>query len=263
MGILNVTPDSFSDGGRFKSVDAALVHAESMIAEGADIIDIGGESTRPGSTRVDVKTEINRVVPLIEKLRKIHDVPISIDTSKADVAMAAIDAGGEIINDISGLRWDPAIADLAADTKAGLILMHSRGEFETMHSQEPVDDIVNEVKLNLHASVQRANERGVTREQIVLDVGIGFGKSPKQNLELLAKLDMLANAFPKMPLLVGASRKSFIGRTLGDRPESERLFGSLAAAVIAVENGAKIIRVHDVKESVDALKVALAIREQL
>ena len=259
MGILNVTPDSFSDGGRFADLDAALRRAEEMISEGAAIIDIGGESTRPGSERVPAAIEIDRVVPIIEAIGSRFDVPISIDTSKAEVAEAAVEAGAEIINDISGLRFDERIADVAARTKAGLVLMHSRGSFETMHSQPPVADILEEVSNDFRRSIAIAEERGVSRDAIVLDIGIGFGKTLEQNLELLGKLDRIADTFKAFPLLVGASRKSFIGKILDGAPPENRLSGSLAAAVIAVLNGAKIIRVHDVRQTVEALRVGVAI----
>lgn len=258
MGILNVTPDSFSDGGQFDTVDTAVRHAEQMIADGADIIDVGGESTRPGSKRVSVEEEISRVVPVIETLSKRFDTPISIDTTKGDVAKAALDAGAEIINDISGSRWDASIASIAADKNAALVLMHSRGEFETMHSQPAVDDIIREVIDGLSRSVDIAVGHGVTREQIALDVGIGFGKTQDQNLELLTKLDKIVSEFGTYPIMVGTSRKSFIGKLLGDTPPQARLGGSLATALLALGNGANILRVHDVGETVAACKVFAA-----
>jgi len=263
MGILNVTPDSFSEGGRFADLDAALVRAEEMIDEGATIIDIGGESTRPGSARVEEQVEIDRVVPVIEAIVSRFDIPISIDTSKSYVAESAIDVGAEIINDISGLRFDEGIAKVAAATNAGLVLMHSRGGFDTMHSQPPVENIVAEVSQDFYRSIAVAETNGVTKDKIVLDIGIGFGKTVEQNLELLARLDIIAGAFSDHAFLVGASRKSFIGKLLDGAPPDQRLNGSIAAAVIAVMNGARIIRAHDVKATVDALKVAQAvIREQ-
>lgn len=255
MGILNVTPDSFSDGGEYTLVNTALTHAEKMIADGADIIDLGGESTRPGCKRVSVEEEMERVVPIITAIAKRFDTPISIDTTKSKVAKAALDAGAEIINDISGLRWDEAIADIAATTNAGLVLMHSRGEFETMHSQPPVDDILAEVISDLRRAVSTAQSHGVKDGRIMLDVGIGFGKRAEQNLELIAKLDNIVSEFESYGILVGASRKSFIGKILDDAPSAERLGGSIAAAIAAVANGAKIVRVHDVKETVAAIKV--------
>jgi dihydropteroate synthase len=262
MGILNVTPDSFSDGGRFAGLDAALRRVEEMIGEGADIIDIGGESTRPGSLRVSIEQETERVVPAIEAISKRFDIPISIDTSKSEVASLAIDAGAEIINDISGLRWDERIAEVAAERRAGLVLMHSRGEFETMHSQPQVTDIVGEVTTGLETSVSVALDHGVRVSQIALDIGLGFGKSVEQNLELLAKLDKIGKHFPQFPILVGASRKSFIGKMLGNVPPDERLSGSIASAAIAVWNGAAIIRVHDVRETAEAIKVVAAIKKE-
>ncbi len=262
MAILNITPDSFSDGGKFASLDAALKQAEKLINEGADILDIGGESTRPGSAGVSADEEISRVIPVIEAIAKRFDIPISIDTTKSQVAQAAVEAGVEIINDISGLRFDPSIAALAAEHKAGLVLMHSRGEFATMHSQSPVDDIIAEVTADLRRSTSLALKNGVSRDCIALDIGIGFGKTLDQNLELLAKLDKLVLEFEQFPILVGTSRKSFIGKLLDGAPPDQRLSGSLASIAIAVWNGATIVRVHDVKETVDALTIISAIRSQ-
>ena len=263
MAILNVTPDSFSDGGMSFGIEEALRHAERCIAEGADILDIGGESTRPGSERVSNEEEMRRVVPVIEAIARRFEIPISIDTSKAKVADAAIDAGAEIVNDISGLRWDLAIAEIAARKKTGLVLMHSRGEFETMHKQRPVDDIFEDVCSVFREAVEKATSLGVGHEHIVLDVGIGFGKTTDQNLELLAGIGKLTTEFPQFPVLVGTSRKSFIGKILDDAPVDQRLFGSLASIAIAVWNGAKIVRVHDIKESVDVVKTVEAIKGQL
>jgi dihydropteroate synthase len=263
MGIVNVTPDSFSDGGQVFDVDGALLHAQRMISDGADILDIGGESTRPGSSRVSVEEEIDRVVPVIEAIAKRFDIPISVDTTKSEVAKRALDAGAEIINDISGLRFDERIGEVAAASKSGLLLMHSRGEFETMHTQPAVADILAEVSEGFRASIAKAKSSGIADENIALDVGIGFGKTPEQNLELLAKLDRLVADFPQYPMLVGTSRKSFIGKLLGDAPAGERLIGSVATAAIAVWNGARIVRVHDVKQTVEAVKVIDAIMGQL
>lgn len=259
MGILNVTPDSFSDGGKFLAVDDALRQAAAMIAEGADIIDIGGESTRPGSEPVPEAEEARRVVPVIEAITKRFDVPVSIDTTKSEVAACAIDAGAEIVNDISGLRFDENVAGVVAASRAGLVLMHSRGEFETLHSQPPVDDILIDVAEGLRQAVEIARSYGISDQQIVLDPGIGFGKTQEQNLELLAKLDKLVLEFEKYPFLVGVSRKSFIGKVLGGVAVDERRGGSVAAAVAAVRNGAQIVRVHEVKETVAALRTNAAI----
>jgi dihydropteroate synthase len=239
MGILNVTPDSFSDGGEYLSADDALRRAEEMVA-------------------VDADEEIARVVPVIKVIAERFDVPISIDTSKAEVAREAVEAGAEIINDISGLRFDEAIASVAAETGTGLILMHSRGDFETMHSLPPVDDIIAEVTTDLRRAMSTAGQNGVSDEQIVLDVGIGFGKTQEQNLELLAKLDKLVTEFENYPMMIGTSRKSFLGKLLGGAEPSERLGGSLATALIAVRNGARILRVHDVRETVAACRVFAA-----
>ena len=255
MGILNVTPDSFSDGGRFASFDVSFRRVKEMITEGAGIIDIGGESTRPGSAKVSEAEEIDRVAPLIEMIASRFDVPISIDTYKANVADAAVSAGAEIINDISGLRFDPRLAEIAADYRTGLVLMHSRGDFETMHSQPPAENIFRDIEADFTRSLGAAESSGVLRDRIVLDVGIGFGQTLEQNLELIAKLGKLAKTFPHLPLLVGASRKSFIGKILGRETPIDRLAGSLASAVIAVWNGAAIVRVHDVRETVDAVRM--------
>ena len=265
MGILNVTPDSFSDGGEFFSLDKAIAHAEQMIAEGADILDVGGESTRPGDTAiVSAEEEIKRVVPVIAELTKRFDVPVSIDTTKASVARAALDAGAAIVNDISALRFEPEIADEVAKSGAGLVLMHSRGTPGALHNLPPVPDIMEEVTNILRNSIEIAEQRGVKRESIVIDPGIGFGKSQEQNIELIAKLDQLIAAFPDFPLLIGTSRKSFIGRILADAagnpaPVEDRLFGSLATMTAAILKGARIVRVHDVEAAVQAARVTDAI----
>jgi len=267
MGVLNVTPDSFSDGGHFNSLDAAVSHAEQMIAEGADIIDIGGESTRPGGAAiVTAEKEIERVVPVIKQLAERTSVPISIDTTKAEVARAALDAGASIINDISALRFDFRVADEAAKSGAGLVLMHSRGTPATMHRLPPVADIISEVISSLRASISMAERRGVKRESIVIDPGIGFGKSLEQNIELIAKLDQIIAAFPNLPLLIGTSRKSFIGRILADAdgnpaPVEERLHGTMASTTAAIMKGAHIVRVHDVKATVETSRIGGIIRD--
>lgn len=255
MGIINTTPDSFSDGGVAFALDDALRLAEKLITEGADILDIGGESTRPGSRRVDGEEEIRRVVPVINGIVKRFDVPVSIDTSKSTVAQAAVDGGAEIINDISGLRFDESIADVVARFGTGLVLMHSRGEFETLHKQEPVDDILSDVSSDFRRSLALAKKRGVGRDQIVLDIGIGFGKTPRQNLELISKLRTLIVMFPKHPILVGTSRKSFISKILEEVPADSRLAGSLATVAIAVWNGAAVLRAHDVRATVEAGRI--------
>ena len=259
MGVLNITPDSFSDGGQFLSPDRALTHAEQMIVEGADIIDIGGESTRPGSAFVSEEEELQRVIPVIEKLATQTSVPISIDTTKPSVARAALAAGAEIVNDISALRFDPLIADEAARAGAGLVLMHSLGTPKTMQQLPPVEDILTEVIAGLRESIAVAQKHGVAPESIAIDPGIGFGKTVEQNVELIAKLDQLASAFSGFPLLIGTSRKSFIGKLLDGAPADQRIYGTIASVAASVLKGAHIVRVHDVKAAVDAIKVADAI----
>jgi dihydropteroate synthase len=260
MGILNVTPDSFSDGGQSDTFEKAARRGEQLIEEGADILDIGGESTRPGAKIVETEEEIRRVVPVIRHLAKRIEIPISIDTTKAMVARAALDAGAEIVNDISGLRFEPDVADIVAAQRAGLVLMHSRGNAETMHRLEPVIDVMAEVTKTFHESIAEAMRRGIKREQIALDPGFGFSKSFEQNIELIARLDKLASEFAKFPLIIGTSRKSFIGRLLADAPVNERLHGTMATVTAAILNGANIVRVHDVRAARDNVRVADAIR---
>jgi dihydropteroate synthase len=259
MGILNVTPDSFSDGGKYASADAAIRRAEAMAAEGVDIIDIGGESTRPGARRMTADIEVSRVVPVIEAIARRFDIPISIDTTRSEVALRAVDAGAEIINDISALRFDPAMAVVTVQTGAALVLMHSRGDFETMHSQPPVDDIFDDVVQVLRNALSYADRAGVDPLKIAIDVGIGFGKTMDQNLELIAKVGKLADEFHGHAIVAGTSRKSFIGKLLGGVSADERLNGSLATAVIAAWNGANIVRAHDVRATVDALRITAAL----
>jgi len=257
MGILNVTPDSFSDGGRFNTTDKALAHAMKMVEQGADIIDIGGESTRPGAAKVSVEEEIARVVPVIEALAKRSEVPISIDTYKSQVAKKAMDAGASIINDISGLRFDFQMAGVAAQYKAGLVLMHIKGTPEDMQQDPQYEDLLGEVKSYLSGSIKIALEAGIEKSAIAIDPGIGFGKTVEHNLSLIKNLSYFKGI--GCPIVIGASRKSFIGKLNNDIPASERLPGSLAAAVLAVQNGAAIIRCHDVAETKQALRVARAI----
>jgi dihydropteroate synthase len=260
MGVLNVTPDSFSDGGQFFSPDRAVAHAEQMIAEGADIIDIGGESTRPGSAFVSEEEELQRVIPVIEKLAAQTAVPISIDTTKSSVARAALATGAEIVNDISALRFDSLIADEAASAGAGLVLMHSRGTPKTMQQLPPVEDIMNEVIEGLRKSIAVAQQHGVAKESVAIDPGIGFGKTAEQNVELIANLDQLGTEFAEFPLLIGTSRKSFIGKLLDGAAADERIYGTVASIAASVLKGTHIVRVHDVKAAVEAIKVADAIK---
>lgn len=260
MGVLNVTPDSFSDGAQFLAPYLALQRAEQMIEEGADIIDVGGESTRPGSVPVAAEEEIRRVIPVIEELSRRTTTPISVDTTKSVVAAAALEAGAAIVNDISGLRFDPELATEAAKAGAGLVLMHSRGTHETLHRLPPVDDIMREVIDSLRNSSAVAEQHGVARQSIVIDPGIGFGKARDQNIELIAKLDRLVAAFPEFPILIGTSRKSFLGHLLNDAPVHERLNGTLASVTASILNGAHIVRVHDVKATADTVRVTDAIK---
>jgi dihydropteroate synthase len=260
MGVLNVTPDSFSDGGQFFSPDRAVVHAGQMIAEGADVIDIGGESTRPGSAFVSEEEELQRVIPVIEKLAIQTSIPISIDTTKSSVARAALAAGAEIVNDISALRFDPLIADEAARAGAGLVLMHSRGTPKTMQQLPPVEDIMSEVIDGLRESINVAQQHGVAKESIAIDPGVGFGKTAEQNVELIANLDQLAAEFAEFPLLIGTSRKSFIGKLLDGALADARLHGTVASIAASVLKGTHIVRVHDVKAAVEAIKVADAVK---
>jgi dihydropteroate synthase len=261
MGVINLTPDSFSDGGRWFTRKRAWDNAERMIENGVDIIDFGGESTRPGAQAVSEEEEIRRVQKFIDVMIKMMGrATYSIDTTKAPVARVALDAGVEIVNDISGLRFDPSLADVAARYDAGLILMHSRGTFETMHRQEPVADILKEVSDGWLRSIAEAERRGVRREKIVLDPGIGFSKTQKQNVELIAKLDVLARDFSDFPLLVGTSRKSFVGHLLGGAPVNKRVHGTMASVAAAVLRGAHIVRVHDVRAAVETVRVIDAIK---
>lgn len=257
MGILNVTPDSFSDGGRFLSPDAAVERALVMEGEGADIIDIGGESSRPGAEPVSVEEELGRVLPVLERLRGRLRIPISIDTTKAEVAEAALRAGACIVNDISALRFDPAMAPLVAEFGAGLVLMHMLGTPKTMQQSPHYDDVVREVRGFLAERAQYAQSQGIPREAIAVDPGIGFGKTVEHNLELLRRLPELVEL--GFPVLVGPSRKSFIGALLG-LPVEERLEGTLAACAVAVVRGADILRVHDVRQVRRAADLAWHLR---
>lgn len=256
MGILNVTPDSFSDGGRFIGLSQALEQAERMIEQGAGMIDVGGESTRPGAADVSEDEEIRRVVPVIEALAARTSVPISVDTSKPGVMSAAVAAGASLINDVRALR-EPGALEAAARTNAAVCLMHMQGQPRTMQHEPHYDDVVGEVTAFLEQRVEACEAVGMGRERLVLDPGIGFGKRLEHNLALLAHLPQLGRS--GLPLLVGVSRKSLFQGLLG-RPVEQRLAGGLAVATAAVLAGAAILRVHDVAETVDAVKVARALR---
>ncbi|SPK71821.1 7,8-dihydropteroate synthase [Cupriavidus taiwanensis] len=258
MGILNVTPDSFSDGGQHASRDAALRHAEQMIAEGVDIIDIGGESSRPGSAALPLADELARVIPVVEALRDCGK-PLSIDTYKPEVMRAALAAGADLINDIWGLRMPGAI-EAVAGGQAGLCVMHMQRDPQTMQEDPHYDDVVAEVAQFLAGRVAVLRAAGIDEARICLDPGFGFGKTPDHNLRLLGQLPKLAP--DGLPVLAGISRKSTLGAILGGRPPQQRIAASIAAAVCAVERGAFIVRVHDVEQTVDAVKTWWAVRNE-
>lgn len=256
MGVLNVTPDSFSDGGRFDSLTDALAHGRDMVAAGADIIDVGGESTRPGSPGVPLEVELQRVVPLLKALRAALDVPLSIDTSKPEVMREAVAAGASMINDVNALRA-PGALRAAIESDAAVCLMHMRGVPRSMQERPEYRDVVEEVEEFLSARAQAVLVGGVAPERIVLDPGFGFGKTLEHNRALFRALPRFAAL--GYPLLVGVSRKAMIGSLLGDRPVDERMIGSVTAALLAVQAGAHIVRVHDVRETADALAIHAAL----
>ncbi|MDA8433234.1 MAG: dihydropteroate synthase [Nitrospiraceae bacterium] len=260
MGILNVTPDSFSDGGLHFDASRAVERGLRMVDEGADIIDVGGESTRPGSEPLPLAEELRRVVPVIASLSARVSVPISIDTYKAEVARRALDAGASIVNDISGLRFDRDLAKVAAERKVPLVIMHIKGSPKNMQKDPAYIDLIPEILDYLRGSISIALKAGLPEEMIVVDPGIGFGKTFDHNLEILDNLERFASL--GRPVLVGPSRKAFIGKILGDAPAQERVFGTAAAVTAAILNGANIVRVHDVKEMAEVAKVADAIRKE-
>jgi dihydropteroate synthase len=256
MGVLNATPDSFSDGGRLPTTEAAVANGLSLFEGGADWVDVGGESTRPGAVRVESEEEIRRVVPVIEGLRRRGAGTISVDTTKATVARAALDAGADVVNDVSAFAFDPEMAPLVASRGAPVVLMHNRGTFEDRHRDPIYDDVAAEVVSELRRALARAEGAGVPREQVIVDPGIGFAKDAAHSLEALARLDALAVL--DRPVLVGPSRKSFIGRVL-DLPVEQRLMGTAAAVAACVLLGAHIVRVHDAAEMVQVARVCDAI----
>lgn len=260
MGVLNVTPDSFSDGGRFIKPEKAVARARYIIDEGADIIDIGGESSRPGSDGIDSKEEINHVLPVIEAIRQITDLPISIDTTKAEVAEEAINAGADIINDISALRFDSKMAEVAAKHKTPVILMHMLGTPKTMQKNPDYDNCIDEIKGFFNERINFCEKNGIDRRKIIIDPGIGFGKRLQDNLEIIKNL----NDFKIFgcPIMLGLSRKSFIAMITGkqDRPD-ERIGGSLASMLIAIGKGCNIVRVHDITETKEAIRVYQTIED--
>jgi dihydropteroate synthase len=257
MGVLNVTPDSFSDGGKFATADAAIAQALQMVISGVDIIDIGGESTKPGAIPVDAAAELARVIPVIERIRQhpdIQQIPISIDTTKANVARAAIQAGADIVNDISGGQFDEKMFETVAQLGVPYVLMHMRGTPATMTQMTDYDDVVSEILAFFERQIDRAIAAGIARSKIMLDPGIGFAKQYHQSIELIRQLDRLQ--ILDLPLLVGVSRKSFIGKILNQPDPERRLWGTAAACCAAISRGADILRVHDVAEMVDVSRVA-------
>jgi len=254
MGVLNVTPDSFSDGGRFFDKTKAVKRALTIVREGADIIDIGGESTRPGSGGISAKRELARVIPVISAVSKKTRIPISIDTMKAEVAEEAIRAGAAIVNDVSGLKYDKNMASVVARHGASLIIMHMKGTPGDMQLRPRYKDVVKDIIGDLKISLKMAESAGVADQKIIIDPGIGFGKTFEHNLEILNRLEEFIEL--KRPICIGASRKSFIGKALGIKDPGGRLIGTIAASVIAIMKGASLIRVHDVKEAVQAARMA-------
>lgn len=254
MGILNVTPDSFSDGGKFLKPQAAVSRALEIERAGADILDVGGESTRPGANPVDPGEELERVLPVLHALRGRLKIPISVDTQKAAVAQAAISAGAEIVNDVSGLQFDGRLAGIVAQAKVAIVLVHMRGQPQTMHKTRFAHDVMHDVSKGLREALRRAKQAGINASRILIDPGIGFGKNYKQNFEILARLHELAQF--KHPVVMGASRKAFIGAALGNAAASEREWGTAATVVASILGGAHVVRVHDVKEMAQVAKVA-------
>lgn len=251
MGILNVTPDSFSDGGSYNTIDRALYRVEEMISEGMDVLDIGGESTRPGYTPISEEEEIDRISTVVERVKSSFNIPISVDTYKAKVAQAGINAGADMVNDIWGLKFDADMADVIASENIICCLMHNRKEAE-------YENFMEEILWDLEKSLDIAHQAGIDDNRIILDPGVGFGKTYKQNLEVIDRLDMLHSL--GYPILLGASRKSVIGLSL-DLPVSERVEGTLVTSVYAVLKGAMFVRVHDIKENVRAIRMAEALRD--
>lgn len=256
MGVLNVTPDSFSDGGRYFDTTAAVAHGCRMAADGADIIDVGGESTRPGSEGVSLDEELRRVIPVVMRLTEMIDVPVSIDTRKAEVARRAIEAGVSIINDVSGLQADPEMASVAAETGVAVVVMHHKGTPRDMQRRPYYDDTIGEIHAWLANRIAALVQAGIARARIIIDPGIGFGKRVSDNLLILRNLSSFRSL--GCPILVGPSRKSFIGRIL-DLPEYDRMEGTAAAVVLAIANGAHIVRVHDVRPMVRIARMTDAI----
>jgi dihydropteroate synthase len=262
MGILNITPDSFSDGGKLTNIKEALSFAHQMVINGVDIIDIGGESSRPGSDPVSADEELSRVLPIIKKIREHSQIPISIDTTKSEVAKQAITAGADIVNDISALRFDDDMVNVVAEAKVPVVLMHMLGQPKTMQVDPVYSDCVNEIMQFFSERIHFCLNNGIPRDKIIIDPGIGFGKRLNDNLSIINKIAQFKTF--GCPVLLGASRKSFIGLVTGDKKHPKnRLGGSLASAITGIQNGVDILRVHDIAETVEAIKLIKALKETI
>lgn len=257
MGIINVTPDSFSSDGIYKDIRHVMARAAEMVSEGVDILDIGGESTRPGADSVSVEEELGRVIPVLKELKKMVKVPISIDTGKAEVAEKALDAGASMVNDITALRGDRRMAEVVSKRKVPLVLMHMKGKPRTMQKDPHYENLIAEIKEFLLASIKLAEAGGVSRDMIIIDPGIGFGKTVEHNLEILKRLKEFS--LLGCPILIGTSRKSFIGKVLGKEDPADRVMGTAASVALAAANGADIVRVHDVGKMKDVVRLTDAI----
>jgi len=260
MGVLNITPDSFSDGGLYFDKSVAIKRAIQMVEDGADIIDIGGESTRPGSESITIDKELKRTIPVIEALTREIKVPISIDTYKSEVAMAALDSGASMVNDISGLRFDPKMSEVVSEYKVPVVIMHIKGSPKDMQQNPVYEALVPEIMDYFRAIISIAKQSDISDDKIIIDPGIGFGKTPEHNLTIINNLREFTSL--EKPILIGPSRKAFIGKILGDVPVTDRLEGTATAVAISIMNGANMIRVHDVKEMVKVAKIADAVKKE-
>lgn len=257
MGVLNITPDSFSDGGDYYQVEAAFDHAQELVKAGADILDVGGQSTRPGAKAISPEAELERVIPIIQAIRQAFNIPISVDTTRAAIAQQAIQAGADLINDISGGTFDPQMLSTVAELEVPIVLMHIRGTPETMQQLTDYEDLIGEIKSVLKERIRAAEQAGIARSRIIIDPGIGFGKTYEQNLELLRQLHQFSSF--GVPLLVGTSRKSFIGKILNQSDPKQRVLGTASTCCAAIAQGADILRVHDLPQMRDVSRVADAI----
>jgi dihydropteroate synthase len=260
MGVLNVTPDSFSDGGLYFDKSVAIKRAIQMVEDGADIIDIGGESTRPGAESIPIEEELRRTIPVIEALNREIKVPVSIDTYKSQVAMAALDSGASMVNDISGLRFDPKMSEVVSEYKVPVVIMHIKGRPKDMQQNPVYEALIPEIMDYFRDSISVAKQLDISDDKIIIDPGIGFGKTPEHNLTIINNLREFTSL--EKPILIGPSRKAFLGKILGDVPVTDRLEGTAAAVAISIMNGANMIRVHDVKEMARVAKVADAVKKE-